>query len=75
MTDSIGGTLSGYTRLCAQCDELLIAPIWSEHVTDSSIRHLWSCEACGYEFETTVYLSLEQRVQAGGDGSALLERG
>jgi transcription elongation factor Elf1 len=34
----------------------LIAPIWSEHVSDRCVRHVWSCEACGYEFETSVYL-------------------
>jgi hypothetical protein len=41
---------------CAQCGDALIAPEWSEHVNERCIRHVWSCEACGYEFETAVYL-------------------
>jgi uncharacterized protein with PIN domain len=39
---------------CAQCGKDLVAPIWSEHESEQSVRHLWSCEACGYEFETAV---------------------
>ena len=66
MADSIGGTVSSYRTPCVQCGEMLIAPIWSEHVTDRCIRHVWSCEACGYEFETTIYFSLEHRIRAGG---------
>ena len=41
---------------CAQCGEPLIAAVWSEHITEGRIRHLWQCDACGYEFETLVYL-------------------
>jgi transcription elongation factor Elf1 len=39
---------------CAQCGERLLMPEWSERVTQSSVRHLWKCESCGYAFETTV---------------------
>jgi ribosomal protein L37AE/L43A len=42
---------------CAQCGANLIEPEWSEHFPDHRIRNVWSCEACGYEFEDTVYLS------------------
>jgi ribosomal protein L37AE/L43A len=42
---------------CAQCGDALVAPEWSEHVNERCVRHLWSCEACGYEFETSIYLS------------------
>lgn len=38
---------------CAQCGEQIFAPDWSEYLDDRKIRHLWSCEACGYTFETT----------------------
>src|SRR5205809_1076278 len=31
MADSVGGTLSSYGTPCAQCGDILIAPIWSEH--------------------------------------------
>ncbi len=41
---------------CAQCGDPLIAPTWAEHVNERCVRHLWECEACGYKFETAVYL-------------------
>jgi hypothetical protein len=49
---------SGRSQLfpCAQCGDVLIAPEWSEHVSERCVRHLWSCQACGYEFETAVHL-------------------
>jgi len=39
---------------CAQCGDALFAPEWSEYLDDRHIRHLWSCDDCGYEFETLV---------------------
>jgi len=45
-----------FTTPCAACGDVLIAPEWSEHVSECYIRHLWSCEACGHEFEMAVYL-------------------
>jgi len=42
---------------CAQCRADIVAPEWSEHLSDYCIRHAWSCEACGYGFEETVYSS------------------
>ena len=41
---------------CAQCGANLIEPEWSEHFPDHRIRNVWSCGACGYQFEDTVYL-------------------
>jgi ribosomal protein L37AE/L43A len=45
------------SKACAQCGEALVASTWSEYVSRHRVRHLWSCDACGYEFETTVYLA------------------
>jgi len=39
---------------CAQCGDRLFIPEWSELVDERRMRHLWTCEACGYQFETTV---------------------
>ena len=39
---------------CAQCGKTLFAPEWSEYLDERHIRHLWSCDACGYEFESEV---------------------
>jgi hypothetical protein len=44
---------------CAQCSADIIAPEWSEHLSDYCVRHYWSCDACGYRYEDTVYLSRE----------------
>ena len=41
---------------CAQCGEAIIAPEWSEYLSQRCVRHLWSCEMCGYQFESTVHL-------------------
>jgi hypothetical protein len=29
-------------------------PEWSEYLGPHRVRHLWECEACGYQFETLV---------------------
>jgi ribosomal protein L37AE/L43A len=42
---------------CAQCRANIIAPEWSERLSDHCIRHVWSCDTCEYRFEDTVYLS------------------
>ena len=46
---------------CAQCGNQLIAPAWSEHLSERRIRHLWNCDACGYSYETMVYVALRAR--------------
>jgi ribosomal protein L37AE/L43A len=43
-------------NLCAQCGAALNAPIWAKHLDKRYGRNLWSCEACGFQFESTVYL-------------------
>jgi uncharacterized paraquat-inducible protein A len=40
---------------CEQCDSLLTVPEWSEQVGARCVRHLWSCDICGYQFEQLVY--------------------
>ena len=49
---------------CAQCQAEIIAPAWSEHLTASCVRNVWSCDACGYQFEDTVYLSVRETADA-----------
>jgi transcription elongation factor Elf1 len=39
---------------CAQCGDRLYVPEWSELVDERRMRHLWTCDSCGYQFETTV---------------------
>jgi hypothetical protein len=57
--DSIRALANGdpyFFSPCAQCGNALLAPDWSEHVSERCVRHVWSCDACNYEFETSVYL-------------------
>lgn len=42
---------------CPQCDGWLTAPDWSEYLNEHRVRHTWSCEACGYAFETDVFFA------------------
>lgn len=46
---------------CKQCGERLLAPTWSEHVNERCVRHVWQCDACGYGFESQVYLAVPVR--------------
>ena len=41
---------------CAQCGADIIAPEWSAYLS-TRVRNVWSCEACGYQFENTVFLT------------------
>jgi ribosomal protein L37AE/L43A len=48
--------LATYSKnICPQCNESLLAPNWSEFLNERCVRHTWSCDACDYEFETTVF--------------------
>jgi hypothetical protein len=49
---------------CQQCQAWLLAPDWSEYLNERCVRHTWSCEACGYEFETTIFFSTAEAVAA-----------
>jgi ribosomal protein L37AE/L43A len=51
----INGTSGKPLHLCAQCGAAIIASSWSEHVNDRCVRNVWSCDACGYEFETSTF--------------------
>jgi len=42
---------------CPQCGGWLLAPDWSEYLDTRCVRHIWSCDACDYHFETTVYFA------------------
>jgi rubredoxin len=42
---------------CPQCGEWLTAPDWSAYLNERRVRHTWSCQACGYAFETDVFFA------------------
>lgn len=43
---------SNFGTTCEKCGEKLIAPEWSEYVSERLVINLWSCSKCGCEFET-----------------------
>jgi hypothetical protein len=47
---------SPYGIGCIRCSETLIAPERSKYVTAWHVRHAWSCESCGLQFETSDHL-------------------
>jgi ribosomal protein L37AE/L43A len=49
---------------CPQCQAWLLAPDWSEYLNERCVRHAWSCESCGYEFETAVFFAPAEAVPA-----------
>jgi hypothetical protein len=51
------GLVSYNKNNCPQCSAWLLAPDWSEYLSERCVRHTWSCEACGYEFETAVFFT------------------
>jgi ribosomal protein L37AE/L43A len=40
---------------CAQCGAAIIADAWSEDVNERQVRNVWSCDTCGYQFETAAH--------------------
>jgi rubredoxin len=49
---------------CPQCNASLMAPNWSEHLSERCVRHMWSCEVCDYEFETAVFFPAFEQAAA-----------
>jgi len=49
---------------CAQCGADIIAPEWSEHLSDNRVRNVWSCDACGYQFEDSIRLAAREKVES-----------
>jgi hypothetical protein len=49
----LGSSRSPYGIVCIRCSETLISPSCSEYITENHIRHSWSCEACGAQFDTS----------------------
>jgi hypothetical protein len=49
---------------CAQCFSRIYAAEWSEYLDECHVRHLWSCDTCGYSFETLVKFPGRERPAA-----------
>jgi ribosomal protein L37AE/L43A len=56
--DTVNARLVAYNRnSCPQCGAWLLAPEWSEYRNERCVRHIWTCEACSYSFETDVFFA------------------
>ena len=49
---------------CPRCGGEMIAPERSEHLSDYCTRNVWACEACGYRYEDTVFMSARELANA-----------
>ena len=47
---------SEFETSCDKCGEALIAPRWSEYVSDGLVLNFWSCTKCGFQFETEAFV-------------------
>ena len=46
---------------CIQCGDALIAPEWSEYVSERLVLNLWSCSKCGSRFETEAAMPVDDK--------------
>ena len=58
-------------KSCEQCGADIIAPEWSEYLSTGCVRNVWTCEACGYDFEDSVcfYAPAHPRRRANAAGN------
>jgi ribosomal protein L37AE/L43A len=48
---------TSFGRPCARCGADIIAPEWSEYLSNGRVRHIWTCDACGHGFEDSIYFA------------------
>jgi hypothetical protein len=51
-------------RLCTNCGDVMIAATTSKYVSERCVRNVWSCDACGFEFETAATLTMRRSGRA-----------
>ena len=56
----VNGPTGKPLHLCPNCGAYVIGAIWAERVSERCVRNVWSCEGCGYEFETSAYYGSKQ---------------
>lgn len=55
--------MSGFGKRC-RCGKELVAPEWSEFVSEQEVHHLWYCPSCGHQFETAVRIDAKPITEA-----------
>ena len=61
MTTIVSTHKSDRRTSCIQCGDALIAPEWSEYVSERLVLNLWSCSKCGCRFETEAYMPADAK--------------
>ena len=56
----VNGPTGKPLHLCPNCGLDIIAATWAERLSERCVRNVWSCEGCGYEFETSAYYGLKR---------------
>ena len=49
---------------CKKCGDALIAPEWSEYVSEQLVLNIWSCPNCGNQFETKACMPADTEATA-----------
>ena len=55
---------SKFETSCNKCGEPLIAPEWSEFVSEGLVLSLWTCTNCGNRFETETSMPADAEADA-----------
>ena len=63
---SVDGGARKPLHLCPNCAAYIVAATWSERISKRCVRNVWSCESCGFEFETSAYFPAERKPNRGG---------
>jgi transcription elongation factor Elf1 len=53
-----------FETTCAKCGEQLIAPEWSEFVSEGLVVNVWTCTNCGNRFETEACMPADSEADA-----------
>jgi ribosomal protein L37AE/L43A len=57
---------SSHKMTCEKCGEALIAPEWSEFISERLVLNLWSCTKCSNRFETEAFVAVDAESKIDG---------
>jgi predicted RNA-binding Zn-ribbon protein involved in translation (DUF1610 family) len=57
---AVNGANEKPLHFCPNCSAYIIAATWSERLSDRCVRNVWSCDVCGFEFETAATFTMRR---------------